>query len=193
MEGIVTGADGGRGGAVVRMWLVRHGETEWNAQRRFQGWSDIPLNEKGRMQAGELAGVLSAALVDRSPTVWSSDLVRAVETARIAFGEPRIDPRLRELEFGEMEGRTWTDLDDETRARLASFDEFGAPGGETMAAMRSRVLGFVAELEPGDHLLFTHGAVIRLLMRECASEGFPQHGDVICLDWTARARLDAAR
>lgn len=174
----------------VRLWLVRHGETAWNAERRFQGWTDVPLNETGREQARALAGALASALAGRRPTVWSSDLVRAVETARIAFGEPRVDRRLRELEFGEMEGRTWADLDEETRGRLASFDEFGAPGGETMEAMRARVLGFVSELEPGDHLVFTHGAVIRLLVRECASEGFPRHGDVIRLDWTARARLD---
>lgn len=114
---------------------------------------------------------------------------RAMETARIAFGEPRTDSRLRELEFGDMEGRTWTDLDEATRAGLASFDEFSAPGGESMAAMKARVLGFVSDLSPGDHVVFTHGAVIRLLMRECGSEGFPQHGDVIGLDWTARSPL----
>ncbi len=173
----------------VRLWLVRHGETAWNAERRFQGWTDVPLNSRGREQARELAVALTEALAGRTTSVWSSDMSRAVETARIAFGEPRTDPRLRELEFGEMEGRTWTDLDEPTRNSLASFDEFGAPGGESMTDMKARVFAFVADLPPGDHVVFTHGAVIRLLMRECGSEGFPQHGDVITLDWTARSSL----
>lgn len=173
---------------MVKLWLVRHGETEWNAQRRFQGWTDIGLTEVGRGHARELADMLAGR---RFTGIWSSDLIRAVETARIAFGEPTPDRRLRELDFGELEGSVWDELDDATRTQLAAFDGFAAPGGESVQEFKQRVLEFVGLLHTGDHLIVTHGGVIRMLARECGSDGFPGHTDILVLDWTRRSRLDA--
>lgn len=151
----------------MRLRLVRHGETADHAARRFLGWRDVPLSAEGRLHAR----ALRERLADGDYAgVWSSDLRRAVETARLARGEPRRDPRLRELDFGELEGRRWEELDARTQAALAAFDGFAAPGGETTEAFRARVVAFFDELAPGDHLVFTHGGVIRLVTRRCTGE-----------------------
>ena len=162
-----------------RLWLVRHGETDWSAAGRFNGWTDIPLNTQGRQQASALAGELSER---RFVTVWSSDLSRTSETARLADTEPVLDPRLRELDFGTLEGRTWAELSRSTRAALIDFDAFTAPGGESVVAMRDRVLEFVHALPAGDHLVFTHGGVIRLVSRE-GIERVAKPGEVAVLEF----------
>ncbi len=174
--------------ATVIVWLVRHGETEWNAEGRFQGWTDVPLNETGRAQADLLRDVLDRHEFD---SIWSSDLVRAVETARIAVGEPAVDRRLRELDFGDLEGAVWDELDSEIRAGLKEFESFRAPGGESAAGFVERVFAFLDHLEPGRHVVFSHGGVIRAIGRVCGSDGFPSHGDVVKIDWTNRLSLDS--
>ena len=171
----------------VIVWLVRHGETDWNAEGRFQGWTDVPLNETGRSQAEWLARVLAHLTFDG---VWSSDLSRAVETARIAVGEPSIDPRLRELEFGDIEGTAWADLDADLRAALRDFDAFRPPGGEPAPVFFDRVFEFFDDLPPGVHIVFAHGGVIRAVSRACGSDGFPTHTDIVKVDWADRLRLD---
>lgn len=173
--------------ASVILWLVRHGETDWNAAGRFQGWTDVPLNEAGRAQAKRLRGSLAAFDFDG---VWSSDLVRAIETARIAVGEPTVDRRLRELDFGDLEGAVWDELDDEVRLGLKEFDTFRSPGGESAARFVDRVFEFFDDLDPGRHLVFSHGGVIRAVGRVCGSDGFPSHADLARFDWTNRLSLD---
>lgn len=171
----------------VVLWLVRHGETDWNAAGRFQGWTDVPLNENGRTQAGQLREVLAN---HEFAGVWSSDLARAIETARIAVGEPAVDRRLRELDFGDLEGAVWDQLDKETKAGLKEFDSFRSPGGESAVAFVDRVFGFLDALEAGRHVVFAHGGVIRAIARVCGSDGFPSHADVVKVDWTNRLSLD---
>lgn len=147
----------------VTIWLLRHGATEWTADHRLCGWSDPPLNDLGRSQARAVRGRIGEI---RPESVWSSDLARCVETAvLVGAGHPRIDTRLREFDFGRLEGRRFEDLGEETRRGLASFDGFEAPGGETVDAFARRVDEFIAELEYGRHLLVTHGGVIRHLLR----------------------------
>jgi broad specificity phosphatase PhoE len=93
---------------MTTLLLVRHGETDWNAERRWQGHADVPLNERGRDQAERLAEELENARVD---AVYSSDLSRARETAEIVgarLGVPVVlDPALREIDVGSREGLTW--------------------------------------------------------------------------------------
>lgn len=177
------------GEAAVILWLVRHGETDWNADGRFQGWTDVPLNETGRAQAERLGRSLAGQEFDG---VWSSDLVRAIETARIAIGEPSIDRRLRELDFGDLEGAVWDELDSEIRAGLKEFDSFRFPGGESAEAFVARVFDFLDDLDIGRHVVFAHGGVIRAIGRMCGSDGFPSHADVVKVDWTNRLSLDPA-
>jgi probable phosphoglycerate mutase len=161
-----------------RLWLVRHGETDWSAGGRLNGWTDVALNAGGRRQARALATQLAGR---RFVTVASSDLSRAAETARLAGTDPVLDRRLRELDFGSLEGSTWTDLSDPTRAALIGFDGFSAPDGETVEALRVRVLDFVRALAAGDHLVFTHGGVIRLLSR-AGIERVTKPGEFVVLD-----------
>jgi probable phosphoglycerate mutase len=89
-----------------------------------------------------------------------------VETAEIVGGPPTQDERLRELNFGRLEGRGWSGLSPETQRALMAFDGFQAPGGESVEQLRVRVGRFMEELPPGDHLVVTHGGVARLLLRE---------------------------
>ena len=102
--------------------------------------------------------------------VWSSDLARAVETAKIAASPPTQDRRLRELDFGELEGKGWNDLLPEMRRALLAFEGFQAPGGESLDQLRFRVDEFVKELVPGEHLVVTHGGVARLLLRNAGRD-----------------------
>jgi len=151
----------------TRLWLVRHAETDWSNSGRLCGWTDIPLSARGRDHARALAWTLAGR---RFTSVWSSDLRRAVETARLSYGNPTTDPRLRELSFGALEGFRWAELAPAMQAAMLTFDGFAAPDGESVDALRQRVLAFVADLPPGDHLVFTHGGVIRLLLRRAGSD-----------------------
>jgi 2,3-bisphosphoglycerate-dependent phosphoglycerate mutase len=147
----------------VRLWLVRHAATDWSEARRFCGSTDVPLNSRGRQQARTLGQRLAAM---GFTSIWSSDLTRAEETAHLAVGGAAADPRLRELHFGELEGKRWEDCTADMRAALLAFDGFRAPDGESVGELRRRVLAFVNALADGDHLAFTHGGVIRVLLRE---------------------------
>jgi probable phosphoglycerate mutase len=167
----------------VELWLVRHGETESSRDGRLAGWIDVPLTERGRAQAAALHPLLAA---ERFDGTYASDLSRALETARLAWGEPRLDPRLREVSFGRFEGALWEELETEHRTALEGFREFALPGGESLRDVRARVLSFLAELSPGCWLLFTHGAVIRILTHDLGEDRFLPTGAVAVLDWTAR-------
>jgi 2,3-bisphosphoglycerate-dependent phosphoglycerate mutase len=147
----------------VRLWLVRHGATDWSDAGRLNGWTDVPLTDGGRRQATALRERLAR---HRFAGVWSSDLARATDTARLAVGNHVADRRLRELDFGSLEGKTWGECPREVRDGLIAFHGFSAPGGESVPQLRSRVLEFIETLEEGDHVLFTHGGVVRLLLLE---------------------------
>lgn len=152
-----------------RLVLVRHGATAWTDQHRLLGWTDLPLTPEGEAQARALRGRLRGPF-DR---VYSSDLQRALRTAALAWGLARPDPRLRELHFGAWEGADWFGLPDAARQALLRFDDFAAPAGESAQDLLRRVRAFVAELPPGRHLLFTHGGVVRALLRACGRDAFP--------------------
>lgn len=169
----------------MRLWLVRHGATEWSAAGRLCGSTDVPLSPEGKAQAGPIRARLDGHSFDG---VWSSDLVRATEFARLAAGEATPDRRLRELDFGELEGKRWDDLDPPSRHSLVRFEGFVAPGGESVAQLEERVGGFLSEMGRGDHLVVTHGGVIRLLARRCGVAFAPAPGEMTVLEWE---RVDA--
>lgn len=172
---------------MIELWLVRHGETDWNRNHLLQGWVDIPLNRTGRRQARRLAERLRGRSF---AGVWSSDLSRAVETARLAFGEPTQDAALRELDFGDLQGLSWQDLSSQIRDKMIAFDEFVAPGGESHQQMEDRVVRFLGDLAEGSHLIFAHGGVIRMLRRMCGDDRFPGSCELTRLDWANRQSLD---
>lgn len=153
---------------------VRHGRTAWNAERRFQGRADIPLDEEGRAQARALAAHLQPESFDLALT---SDLGRAAETAGfICAGRALVlerDPDLREMAFGVWEGLTW----DEIVARTPDLDYanekapryYTPENGESFAELTARsVRAFeriVARLEPeGRALVVSHAGVMHALV-----------------------------
>ena len=149
--------------------LVRHGETDWNAQHRWQGHSDTALNESGRVQARRLADELEP--VD---ALYSSDLARASETAEIIAErlglDVRLDPRLRERGFGSWEGRTAEEIEasfPEEQRRWREGAGAGAHDAEQFKAFAARVGSFVDEVvpqHPGEQVLVvSHGGTIRVV------------------------------
>jgi len=150
---------------VLELWLIRHGETDWNTQARIQGSSDTPLNATGVRQAQHLARRLAHETFD---AVYSSDMQRARLTATTALPshEPRLDQRLRELAYGVLEGKAWSSMTAEEEAIAAHWhgDPYTrrVPGGESYGDLIARVEAFRADL-PGDGraIAFTHGGTIR--------------------------------
>jgi broad specificity phosphatase PhoE len=140
---------------VTTLLLVRHGETDWNAERRWQGHADVPLNERGREQALGLAEELANEPV---AAIYASDLSRARETAEIVamqLGVPvALDADLREIDVGTREGLTWP----ETRERT-DWD------GEPHEMHAKRILGALRRIAARHHgervLVVTHGGSIR--------------------------------
>ena len=154
---------------MTTLLLVRHGETDWNRDGRWQGHSDTHLNELGRQQAERLAGELSDVDV-----VYSSDLARARETAGILAErlglEVRLDPRLRERSFGAWEGLTVDEIEaafQEDHRRWQSGDGPGADDAEAFDAFAARVDSFLQEilpLHPDENVLIVgHGGPIRVI------------------------------
>jgi len=166
----------------LELWLVRHGETTYSASKRVAGWSDPPLTDNGRRQAEALRPVIDGRQFEG---VWSSDLQRAVESARLACGEPRTDHRLRECDFGALEGCTYEEADSTYGEVFRDFRDFQAPEGESHEAFHGRVRNFVESLEPGRHLLFVHGGVIRVLTQDLGLDRFIPTGSLVGLDWDA--------
>jgi len=167
----------------LELWLVRHGETLRNSDGRLSGWQDVPLNELGREQARWLRPHLEG---ERFAGVWSSDLARAVETAVLAFGPARPDARLREIGFGELEGVPFLEIPETLQRGLMDFEGFQAPGGEGVADLEARLRAFLDELQPGRHLVFSHGGAIRALTRALGENRFLPNGSLAVVDWSAR-------
>lgn len=150
---------------MLELWLIRHGETDWNAQGRIQGSTDQPLNAQGLAQARRLGARLTHARFD---AVYASDLQRAAQTARTALpkAEVRLDARLRELAYGVLEGHTWAEIDPETEALVAQWREdpyaHRVPGGESYDDLLRRFEAFRADLPAeGRVAAFTHGGLVR--------------------------------
>ena len=170
----------------LELWLVRHGESEFGAQRRIAGWADPPLSTLGEQQAEALRPFLDG---HSFTSAWSSDLNRAITTARLAWGEVPSDRRLREISFGSLEGLSFDAIDLPLAKQLLEFREFAAPDGESIEQVRSRAHEFVAQLEPGRHLLFVHGGIIRLFSQDLGVDRFVPTGTVVGIDWQQQQLL----
>ncbi|HEY4268085.1 MAG TPA: histidine phosphatase family protein [Galbitalea sp.] len=163
------------------LYLVRHGETDWNRQRRIQGLTDIPLNETGRDQA-RATGMLLARR--RWDGIFSSPLDRARETASIisaevGLGEPTLVDALVERNYGQAEGLEWHQV------ALLYPPGKAVPGRESREAVGARVLPAMLDLaakHPGESLLIvSHGGAIRAVLNAvepAASHGMITNGSV---------------
>lgn len=149
------------------VYLVRHGQSEWNVLRLTQGQTPHPaLTALGREQAAEAAETVAADLAGRRARLVTSDLVRAVETARIIGArlglEPELDARLREQHLGGLEGRSYEDSWEQAEQHDWSDPELAVAGGESVAAVRRRLVALLDELDPAvPAVLVSHGDSIR--------------------------------
>jgi probable phosphoglycerate mutase len=160
-------------------YFVRHGETDWNAERRLQGQLDIALNDIGRRQSAQCGSTLRGLIAARrkAPADFafiSSPLSRARETMEIlrsGLDLPRhgyaIEPRLAELSFGRWEGLTYAEVRALDGAALAVRERdkwnFTTPDGESYAGLLARVRAWHAGVK-GDIIVAAHGGVARALM-----------------------------
>lgn len=170
----------------VVLHLIRHGQSTANRERRIAGWTDAPLTDRGRDEARRLKDLLTPS---DYASVWSSDLSRARDTALLAGLVPREDPRLRELNFGDLEGVHWPDVAEQHGPALANFESFTAPNGEPVPEMRDRIFDLIGELPTGRHALFCHGGVIRIVLASFGTHRFVANCTVVKVDWTTRVLL----
>lgn len=161
--------------AATRICFVRHGETDWNVEKRIQGQIDIPLNEKGRAQA--LAMAFNAAHASFK-AIYSSDLVRALDTAKALAAregqEVKPLPQLRERHFGLFQGLTAAEGEQrypEAYQRYAARDpRYDFESGESLLELAARVaeaVDWMVRHHAGQTLAaVTHGGVLDILFRE---------------------------
>lgn len=175
-----------------RIYLVRHGETEWNALMKFQGQTDVPLSDRGRQQAGLLGERLAG---EKFQGFYASDLTRAYETAAIISRHHGLNietiPELRELNFGAWEGLTNKEIKesfaDEVKRWWENPLSTRIPGGETLGEMVERsvvAVKKIVERHNGENVVVvSHGGAIRSIV-----------GSVLGMDLNKywRLRLDNA-
>lgn len=181
----------------VPMLLLRHGQSEWNAVRRWQGLADSPLTDLGRNQAASCAAVIGS--MDMAvAAVWSSPLRRAAETGaiiatRLGITSIEFDERLREADAGEWQGMTPDEIDVEYPGFLA--DHLRPPSFEAFEHVVERVFGALHDLAgvgtelDGPLLVTSHSGVIRSVVRRLGEpdERIPNLGGV-WIDVTPSAR-----
>jgi broad specificity phosphatase PhoE len=179
--------------------LIRHGETDWNLEGRYQGQSDVSLNETGRLQALEISRQLQSQTF---AAIYTSDLKRAQETAQIIAKELNlpysIDPRLREINQGEWEGQQveviksrYSELWNKRTIDPASVRP---PGGETVGEVAQRAFEVLDDLShrlPGVKvLIISHGLTlatilckVRLIPIGQAYRLIPGNAEIIWIEW----------
>ena len=170
---------------VKNIYVIRHGETDWNKDSRFQGQTDVPLNAKGQEQALALVPLMHQLQLE---SVYSSSLSRAYQTAEIATSDLKLtvtrDDRLRETNIGVAEGLTLDEiiaqLGDEAIAKWRSYEErvldFKFTNGESKRQMMIRIRGAMLDIAQNSNRknvgVFAHGMVMRA-MTFVFSSGIP--------------------
>ncbi len=158
----------------MKLYLVRHGETDWNLENKIQGRTDTPLNENGRRQARELADKVSREL-GGIRKIYSSRQKRALETAQIIGRKLAVDPiayqGLEEMSLGEWEGYTWKQVREVFPQEYQIWHQNRRyqvpPGGESYQQLLDRLLpalDAIIRKEDQDILIVTHSALIMTLM-----------------------------
>ena len=168
---------------MTELLFIRHGETDWNRQQRFQGHIDVPLNDTGRAQAAQLARRLAA---EQHDALFTSDLQRAQQTAAPLAAAWQATPvtlaDFREQNFGLLEGLDAATVQAQHptlwQGWLQQSADFAAPGGESQRQFHTRVLAAVAALAAAHAgrrvVVVTHGGVLDMLWR--SAHGLPLAG-----------------
>ncbi len=157
----------------MKLFLTRHGQTDWNIARRYQGHSDTALNQVGILQTEQLAERLSSETIH---AIYSSDLTRAMTTAKsvAAFHgiEPHADMRWRELSFGDWEGMTYEEMSAHSPELFAAWMKdslnISTPNGETHRQLAERVTAALHEIK-NNHadqtvLIVSHSGALQTLI-----------------------------
>lgn len=165
----------------MELFFVRHGQTDYNAQKRFQGRVDVPLNQTGRRQAIRMREALCGE-IDNFARIYSSPLCRATETARLITSDTskiRIDGRLIEISLGEFDGRLEAEIETEIGEadyaawRASNFIQ-PAPGGESLGEAMQRARDFLKRLDvlPQDRnvAIVSHQGMLTALKAELSGE-----------------------
>jgi len=158
---------------MLHLILVRHGETEWNVQRRYQGQTDVPLSEFGKWQASHVAERLAGQKID---AIYASDLTRAMETASAVAGRNNLEiwpePRLRELKFGILEGLTLEEAEEQYPEMISAWlEDFNntPDSAETIEQFNARVVSLLDDLKRKHDnqavLLVGHGGSLSEILR----------------------------
>lgn len=167
----------------MRLYLARHGETDWNIEERFQGWADRPLSEIGKRQAAELREFLRSV---RFAAAYSSDLQRARRTAEIVLDGRGLEVRqikgLREMNMGDLDGLTVKDITARHPGALETWrrdpGRCTMPGGESLEMVRERaaaaVEGVAREHREGNVLVVAHHTTNKTIL--CSLLGIPFSG-----------------
>ena len=160
----------------MELYIVRHGKTYWNEERKIQGWADIDLNEEGR----EVAILSAEGMKDiHFDAIYSSPLKRANETAHILRGERTqpfiVDERIKEIGYGVLEGGDFMKIRGDKTSKFASFfekpEDYETPeGGESFEVVSERAAEFMAEIiekhkDDERVMVVAHGAVNKAMMR----------------------------
>lgn len=167
----------------VPLVFVRHGETDWNRELRFQGQRDVPMNERGRRQAARNGRAVAGILATREWRLVASPLRRSIETMQIllkAAGQGGrdfdTDAALVEANYGDWEGLTLIDIGERfpeaARAREADKWAYVPTNGESYAMLSKRVAGWLETLDRPTFVI-AHGGVLRALLYLLA--GLPSH------------------
>ena len=150
--------------------LVRHGETEWNRARRYQGWSDSPLTERGVAQAAAIGRRLAALPEAHGAAIVASPLGRARRTAEIIRSclDPapplHFDDRLREISLAGWDGLNRREIRKLLGAGFAEFEwYFATPDGERYDTFAGRIAAWLREIGDGPVIAVSHGVVTRVL------------------------------
>ncbi len=187
------------------LWLVRHGQTDWNQEGRYQGQLDLPLNQAGREEARRQAAILAQRPL---AAIYCSDLLRARQTAEMlarASGAPLIlDSRLREVALGEWEGQLFSDNRARNPAEIHTRQlhplHSRPPGGETLWEGWQRVKSAVDEIaarHPAQEVaIVAHGLSLAVLIAyqedhdlSQAFKRIPENGTPVRMEWKIDAQI----
>jgi broad specificity phosphatase PhoE len=166
---------------VKKIFLIRHGQTDWNLEGRYQGHTDVDINATGRGQASKLSVRMQNEIIDR---IYSSDRIRAIHSAKIIFQnrDIEIDPSLREISFGVFEGLDYKEIlqryPDIYSAWIKNPFDSKIPGGELPADFKKRVLSAFKNITLQNNgkvvAIIAHGGPVNVIVRDILGSKVPE-------------------
>lgn len=166
---------------MINLYITRHGETQWNTEKRLQGWRNSPLTKKGIAQGNSLQGAVEKYKITK---IYTSPSERALKTAMAARGNTSIPvelmDELKEMNMGDWEGRTIDEIKEKEPENFSNYweapDLFVKNSGEDFDEILDRskkaIEKILEEEKEGNVLIVTHGVTLKALMSHFSDEGF---------------------